>query len=408
MSWTEKLKKGLEITTGDGKKYFPLYKLTPKVTPFNVAEFEFPNIEGTLVKKSLVKGTKLNLEFYFDGEDHLDQSQAFEISAKDKRPFKISHPFFGLMTVQPTTLEYDPTGLSITKITGEFIETISDEYPRIVEDPRNKIAFDYENTQTALVESFSANVQATAADSVKMADNNDKLYSLGSEAVKSGDQSNEYFQIYQKANSAVGKLAADTSSAVQYVIDLYTYPSLFVNGIKNRLTLLVDQLIALSNDLENLTTFNDKTIFEMSGAGIMSAMINATINPADDDFQNSNEVIESIETVLGSWNFYLDSLNGLQTDTNDTVDSYIPDFDSLNELIALVNFGTANLLNIALNAQSERSLILDCDSNPIILAHRFYGLVDGDATLNQFINQNDLSMSELIEIKKGKKIIYYI
>ena len=120
MSWTEKLKKGLEITTGDGKKYFPLYKLTPKVTPFNVAEFEFPNIEGTLVKKSLVKGTKLNLEFYFDGEDHLDQSQAFEISAKDKRPFKISHPFFGLMTVQPTTLEYDPTGLSITKITGEF------------------------------------------------------------------------------------------------------------------------------------------------------------------------------------------------------------------------------------------------------------------------------------------------
>ena len=408
MSWTEKLKNGLEITTGDGKKWFPLYKLNPKSTDFNVSEFEFPNIAGTLVKRSLVKGTRFKLEFYFQGEDHLDQSQAFEQSAKDKRPFVILHPFFGKMTVQPTALEYDPTGLNITKITGDFVETISDEYPRILEDPKNKIAFDFENTQTAVIDSFVANVQPTSSDAVIIKNNNDNIYSLGAESVKSGDQANEYFQVYKKANSAVTKLAADTSTAANLIISLYVSPSLFVDGVRNRLNLLFSQLDSISTDIENLTTFNEKTIFEMSGAAIISSMINTTINPDETDFQNSNEVFETISMVLNSWDSYLNNLQSLQTETNDEINSYIPDFDSMNELIGLVNYGTANLLNIALNAKSERSIILDCDSNAILLAHRFYGLDEGDAILNRFINENQLSKNELIEIKKGKKIIYYI
>ena len=40
MSWIEKLKKGLVITTGDGGKFFPLYKMNPKTTDFNVAQLK--------------------------------------------------------------------------------------------------------------------------------------------------------------------------------------------------------------------------------------------------------------------------------------------------------------------------------------------------------------------------------
>ena len=408
MSWTEKLKKGLEITTGDGKKFFPLYLLDPKTTNFNVAEFEFPNIEGTLVKRSLVKGTRHKLTFFFQGEDHLEESLAFETSAKDKRPFKISHPFFGLLTVQPTSLEYDPTGLNLTKITGEFIETIGDEYPRIVKDNKNEILFNYENTKKALNQSFSSNVRPTASDYVEMGGNNDKLYSLGAESVKSGNQANEYFQIYQRANASISSLAANTNIVAQYAIDLYVKPSLFINKVKNRITLLANQLESISDAIDSLNSFNQKTIYEMTGASIVAGMVNASVNPAADDFQNSNEVVEIIDLILVTWELYLDNLQGLQTITNDTVDSYVPDFDSLNQLINLVNFGTSNLLNIALQAQSQRSILLDSDSNAIILAHRFYGLNAGDSMLNKFINQNNLSKTELFQIKKGRKIVYFV
>ena len=382
--------------------------MNPKTTDFNVAEFEFPNIEGTLVKRSLVKGTKMKLEFYFQGEEHLTEALRFENSAKDKRPFKLLHPYFGKMTVQPTSLSYDSTGLGLTKITGDFIETISDEYPRLIEDPKNKIALDFENTQNTSVASFGANVLPTVLDSTLMLNNNTSIYALGSESIKSGNQANEYFQLFQTANAAVSVIASDVSLAAQTVTNLYVYPSLFVSGVKGRLTLLANQLTGVTSDIENLLTFNEKTIAEFSGGAIISAMVNATINPDSGDYQTANEVVESIDSILLSWNSYLNMLDILQTSTNDTVGSYVPDFNSLQGLIGLVNFGTANLIGIALNASSERSLILESDSNAIILAHRFYGLSDGDKELNRFINQNNLSVSELLEIKKGKRVVYYV
>ena len=408
MSWTEKLKTGLKITTGDGKKFTPLYKLNPKTTDFNVAEFEFPNIEGTLVKRSLVKGTKMNLEFYFQGEDHLSQSLEFEESAKDKRPFIILHPFFGEMTVQPTSLSYDPTGLNLTKVTGNFIETISDEYPRLTKDPKNKIALSSKNTQDSLVESFGSNVIVEPSDITSLNENNASIYALGSEAVQSGKQANEYFQLFQTANSAVSVMAANTSNAAQLITNLYTYPSLFVSGIKERLTLLFKQLVKLGSALNTLSTPNEKKIYELSGGAVLTSIVSATINPLGTDYNTSKDVIESIDSIVLSWNTYINNIEAIQTDTNDLVDSYVPDFNSLRPLMELINFATANLINIALDASSERSIILESDSNAILLTHRFYGLNEGDSNLNKFINQNNLSVNELIEIKKGKKIVYYI
>ena len=127
----------------------------------------------------------MSLEFYFQGEDHLSQSLEFEESAKDKRPFIILHPFFGEMTVQPTSLSYDPTGLNLTKVTGNFIETISDEYPRLTKDPKNKIALSSKNTQDSLVESFGSNVIVEPSDITSLNENNASIYALGSEAVQS-------------------------------------------------------------------------------------------------------------------------------------------------------------------------------------------------------------------------------
>ena len=95
MSWTEKLKKGLEITTGDGKKFFPLYLLDPKTTNFNVAEFEFPNIEGTLVKRSLVKGTRHKLTFFFKVKTIWKNRWRLKLQQKTKGRLKFLTRFSG-------------------------------------------------------------------------------------------------------------------------------------------------------------------------------------------------------------------------------------------------------------------------------------------------------------------------
>ena len=94
MSWLEKVENKLTITCGDGKEYTPNYLAAQKAVEYNIAEFDFPNIEGTYISRKAPRGRKFPLELYFQGEDHLDVADAFELSARDPRPWKLSHPYY--------------------------------------------------------------------------------------------------------------------------------------------------------------------------------------------------------------------------------------------------------------------------------------------------------------------------
>src|SRR4051812_32567908 len=118
MSWVDKLKNRIKIQMGDGKIYFPSWIPDHKRVEYNTAEFEFPNVEGTLVKRGTPLGRKYNLKLFFSGPDHLDDSDAFESSASDNRPWTIFHPYHGTIICQPTSLDFDNSNYNVTEITG--------------------------------------------------------------------------------------------------------------------------------------------------------------------------------------------------------------------------------------------------------------------------------------------------
>ena len=403
MSWVDDIKGSIEITTGDGVVYSPLYRIKTKTVDYNISEFDFPNVDGTLVKKSMPRGSRHNFEFIFQGSDHLEVSENFEISSKDQRPWKIYNPIYGNLVVQPISLTFDSSGLNTTIITGEFIETITDELPRITVDSKVKIANDYLTTKENLSESF--NISANASDSAVVSNNNSSVYALGADSVKSGPQANEYFQLFTKANTAISNFAFNASLVAQYTVDLYSYPSLFLDTVKNRLRLLLNQFEAIVNVTDNL---NEKYIYQMSGAGIIIGMVNSTINPIDGDYTSKNEVLAIINTILDTYNSYIETIDTMQSSTGSELDSFIPDYDNLNNLSNLINYATANLFNISLGAKQERTVILEKDSNIILLAHRFYGLEVDDSTIDKFIDENNIGISELLGLSKGRKVVYYV
>ena len=104
MSWIDKLANDLIITTGDGRPYYPLWKKPSKSIAFNYSEFTFPNLSGSLVDRGTPMGRRFPLEIYFVGENNIEDSSDFESSANDKRPWRIEHPYYGLIFVQPTEI----------------------------------------------------------------------------------------------------------------------------------------------------------------------------------------------------------------------------------------------------------------------------------------------------------------
>lgn len=408
MSWILKVKNDFIIKTGDSREYKVLWRNASRVQEYNVAEFEFPEIDGTLVRRSRPKGMRYNIEFYFQGENHLDDAEAFRISADDDRPWTLSHPFYGTLIVHPLSLNYDNTVLNVTKVTGTIVETITDDRPKTTVDPVDKISADKTALDDTFANSFATNVQPDTTDVSQMSANNASVYSIGKKKVKLDIDAEEYFNLFNDANSKIIEATSDPLAAMRTMQSVLNKPALFGDSVTNRLTVLQDQFEALRISIEGITEPSKKRIYESNNAAIVSAMLLAASTPQDGDYGNGSQVLAVVDQLIDIYNTFIDDVDSLQTENGGDLDSYIPDADSMIGLADLFDFTISNLFNIALNSKQERTFILESDSNAILLAHRVYGLQADDSTVDDFINQNEFGLIDILQIRKGTVIKYYV
>ena len=408
MSWIEQIKKDLIIQTGDGKEYRPHWMNASKSVEYNVAEFDFPNIEGTLVNRGTPRGSKYNIEFYFQGDNHLSDSRTFETSAKDKRAWTISHPFYGRIIVHPTSLTFDNTQLNVSKITGTIIETITEDFPNTTVAPVDKIDEDVTAVNETLSTAFENEAKdITASEINQLQANNNQLYDKG-KGIADSEFAEDYFNAFNTANAEIATATSEPLAAARAIQAVIVAPARFATSVRNRLMVMSNQFDALHDTVSTALTKNLKSIFQNNGGSLISGMALAASTPQSDDYGNSNDVLTVIQTILGAYDDYLTDLDELQSDNGGNPDSFIPDANSIIQLNNLINFTVANLFNIAVNARQERSIYVEEDTNIIILAHRFYGLVADDNTINEILRTNNLGLNGILQVRKGTLIKYYI
>lgn len=405
MSWKLIADENIIITTGDGLEYRPRYVNSVKSFEFNISSFNFPGIEGTLVSRGQRQGSTLTLLIIFQGENHLDEAEGFEQSSKDRRPWTINHPFHGVLTMHPTKISFDNTKFNVSEITIELIETITQDAPIVGVDPTNQVQINAANLDDSTSQDF-ANEILTTTDTVLMSSRLDDIYNEGISKVESDSDWQVYFNAFQQASSAVLTATSKPLEAIQTVRSVIMAPSLFAISVKARLTMLKNQLESLINIVYK--TPNEKKIFENYGNGVISAMVLTTTYPQEDDFKSAPDVLDVIGTINTQYDLYITTLEGLQTDTGDDLESYLPSQGSLIGLQQQVAYAVSTLLQIAIGAQQERELILENDSNVITLSHRFYGLESDDSTIERFINTNQIGLRELLQIRKGRVLKYYV
>lgn len=396
------------ITTGDGKEHKPQWLNATRTVDFNIAEFDFVNVQGSLVVRGEPKAQKFNLELYFQGEDNLDLAEAFRISANDKRVWRISHPFYGAIICHPVSLLFDNTKLNVTKITGGIIETITDDKPRSNISPVDKITEDKSTLDEVCAATFAATVIPAASDVSKMADTTQQAYDAGA-LVARGDDAQAYFNSFNTASAAILNATAEPLAAIRAVQNFINAPALFADNVHNRLALLQSQFTALRTQLTTIFSPNEKRIYQAQGTALVSSMAVAAATPqAASEYGNMQKALDVAQNLLANYNQMLEDLDGLQTENGGSSDSYIPDAGPLIGLNDLISFTVSNLFDIALEAKQERAIILEEDSNAILLTHRFYGMDSADELLDYFIATNNIGLNELLQIRKGRTIFYYV
>lgn len=406
MSWKEKIQNDLIIRTGDGKEWKPNWIATKYSRDYNVSEFNFPNVAGTLVKRLKPIGRKYDLEIYFQGEDHFDVSEDFIRSADIEKEWTVSHPIHGTIYVQPLGLSIDQRELNVTKITGVIMETIADTLPRATIAPQETVKLKVEELDELYEDSFTK--IPTSADLNKATQTSKKHFNGGVPIIELPDEAIAYHNAFAAVNTAITTAIATPILFMRTITTFVNYPAHFTTSVKARLKQLVDQWETLKASVEGLFRVSSKQIFQNQSAANVAAMCLTASTPLNGNYTNSVDVFSVIDKLVDTYEDFLGQLDLLQNDNGGNPDSFIPNGNVLFKLNDLVNVTITSLFEIALKARQQRTFILEHDSDLINLTHRLYTLDPDDNNINEFIANNQFGQNDYLVIKKGTKIYYYI
>lgn len=410
MSWIEQIKNDYIITCGEGTKFKPKWLNATKQRDFNVALFDFPNVDGTLVKRTTHKGCSYDIEIYFQGENHLTEAKAFDIAALDPRAWTINHPFYGNLYVQPLGLSFDNTKYNLTKITGTVIETINEDNPKAVLDWRETVL----NNKNGLYESAISNYGDTTLDAgsrVDLTETTYNFYTQSKKIITTTSDEESFTNLFNLANDGIADITLPASEVMTRIQSLMNAPFLFNQSVKEKQASMTTQVRNILETASGITSLIDKINFETNVSSLIGA-IGAIITAAQStDFRNRQSVLEFTTELIDIYSSFVETIDALQFLPNGAgiVGVYLANAQTMMLLSAHVNFVVANAFNLLKNSRQERTVYSDEDSNAILLCHRYCGLTPNDDTvLEEFIDQNNIGISELLLIRAGRKIIYYI
>lgn len=409
MSWIEKIQTDLSITTGDGATYTPNWLNASKQYDFNLSQFVFKELEGELVDRRLRRGRTYNIEIYFQGEDHLDTADAFDASSADPNPWTISHPFYGDIVVQPSSLLFDNTVLNTTKIVGIVIETIAKAQVKPKVSAPEKIAQDKLISDQTVTTSFSSNIPEKKISVLQQLQGSvDSIYNNVKSKISATTDASAFFNKYNEVNALINATIYDAEQLMGQIQGLINMPAQFAQTVKDRLAMFQLQYNALKAGETTLTTASSKIVYQSLVSTVVTANIVSAVTNIGTAYINRKDVVTMINTVYALYNDLSASLDGLQTDNGGDPESFIPDPAVLVSVAALTDYAIGALLDIANDSRQERAIYLEEDSNIVLLADRFYGYREDDSHITELMESNQIGLNEILGVKKGRRLVYYI
>lgn len=420
MSWLDRVENDIQITTGEGSVFIPNWVNTSFIQEYNISTFEFPNIAGTLVRKKQPKGRKFQMEIYFQGENHLEDSEKFRIAAADQRAWRVTHPLYDEIIAHPRRLLFDNKKYNLTKITGTLLETITGVFP----DTETNAIEEIEERKEAIDEQIAINYE-TEVPTIDGSDANLINVNLNdiladTEKITFGDQVANLRNAVVSAQSAVISGIGTAEGYIRKAQSAINFPFQVINSVKARLNTFKSSLDRLRESISTILGKNGKQYYEANSSSAISASCLATVTPIDisdvQDFDTDtpdelsyttrSQVDESVELVIQMFNDYVEKIDEVQAETSTQQNAYLPDPITLMQLQEIVNLTVSSLFEVALGSRQEHVLILEEDSDPINVAHRLFGL--DDEKLETLIDINEIGLDELYLLRKGREIIYYV
>ena len=149
------------------------------------------------------------------------------------------------------------------------------------------------------------------------------------------------------------------------------------------------------NDSTNSNQFHTNDLYAST------YVTGSVVSVVNNEFTTKTEALEAAELILTQ----LDDVTNWRDDNFQSLEEVDTgsSYQQLQEAVALT---AGFLVEISFSLKQERRIVLDRNRTIIDLAAELYGSVDDQ--LDFLINSNNLTGSEILELPKGREIVYYV
>lgn len=412
MTWESRIREAA-YTSPSGKRYtFEYENVSLSVTKHTIA-YDFPDAIGTHIQDLGRSGRKFPLRVIIWGENYDQEAADFVDAVLEPGVGKLEHPIYGVINTVPfgqiKRRDDLKTSANQAIIEVSFWETIGTVFPSSQVDPAASVIQSVDEFNDASSQQFRFQMELdTVAEQSQVKgsyqlvlDSVDGVMGVIADTQK--EVQNQFDAVRDSINSSIDTLLGDPVTLAFQSLILVQAPARANAAIAARLDgyrTLVDSMITqtfeLSLNAEIPNQFHSADLF--AGAYISGAALSVVNN----QFETKADALLAADFILTMMDDYT-AWRDVQFETLEQIDTG----ESYQQLIEAVGVAAGFLVQISFTLKQEKLFTTVRQRNFLELCAELYGNVNDD-TLDFFINSNDLTGQEIIEIPTGREIVYYV
>lgn len=418
MTWIDRLSEAAYTSPGGTRQTF-LYEDVSRQFTKRATVFEFPGVDGSYVQDNGHSERRYPLLCIFAGPDCDRQALAFERLLLERGAGVLEHPMYGRVQVVPfgdiSRRDDLKSAANQAIIEVTFWSTVGAIYPSSGSSPRHEVLQSLDVTDAAVSDQFdrSLRVETEARRANAKLTTRSRLQAisaaLGQAAASTADVRRQFAEQQQVIDGSLDVLVGQPLLLAQQVLNLVKTPGRASAGIQSRLASyadLLDRMIASSSSTPGDTSVlpalrvrlaNEFFLSDLVAAATLTGSITSVLA---NEFTAKPQAIAAADEIARQTEAHTDWREERYGDIEDidTGEGY----QALQESVALA---IGYLVEISFSLVPERSVVLDRPRNIVELCAELYGSIDDK--LDFLISTNRLTGSEILELPRGRRVVFY-
>jgi len=431
MPWQDRVRSA-SYTAPSGTTYSFEFEDVSRTTEKRTTAFHFIGVNDAYIQDNGYGARKYGMTCYFTGDNHDVRATEFEAGLLEEGTGSLTHPLYGTFDVVPFGTVNRRNSLTKSAnqsiVTVTFWTTTGVVYPSAEKSPKNEVTAELERYKTIQGEAYKdkVNVSTTSRSAQLRGTVNDRMADINSTLRKPAEAtervSREFSAWQSTINRSINTLVGNPVLLATQLFNLIQSPARAVTGIGNRLTSYVDYLRGTSLSIagtpwlqtsaaeqprRQTTVANDWVTADMTA---MHALVAMALAAVETEYKTRPEALSVAEILLGELELmaaWRDQGYAAFTTTElgeqiQVLDDGLAWSSASNTIYLCAGF----LVSIAFTLAAERTMVLDRPRTIVDLSAELYGSVSNER-LDFLIASNDLSGTEILELPRGREIVWY-